>query len=676
MSVIFGLLNSWYFDLILSIGIALLGSIITLVVLHLKNRYRKIKSTLEHQFQTFFRDVQDPMIIMDGYSLLDCNAKAVALFQASCKEDILGCSLFTFSPRIQPDGQSSEEKAIQIINQVLEGEPQQYEWEHTALNGNHFFVEVQLHRLHFQGKQYIQAVLREITNRKRIEAQLYESERRYRILFENAPIGVFQSTLDGKITASNPSFARMLGFNTPQKLIESITDIATDLYENPEQRMHFIQELKIKRKQVHFNVRFRKRNNQTIFLNLYMTPVFDEQGTLQYIDGIAEDITERERAAQAIWESENRFRTAIELLPIIYAEFSLERRLLYLNHTGFHLTGYTPNDLHNGIYTNDLLKEITPEHVQGEDSLANLFDGMMIHLLRCKNGTLIPVQIHSVPLMNEDQVVGLRSVILDLSEQARMAREKKEQNRKLIQSDKLLALRELAAGIAHEINQPLSVIALGLSNIKRMVISDNQLEDRVNIKINKLQQSIERIKSLIEHIRIFSRDQADVSQQYFDCHEAIANALSMTENRYNRAGIVVQKDLQADQPILLGNMYKFEQVILNLLTNARDALEEKKKHEDITFQPTITLHSTRQDDRLLICVADNGIGIPPSIREKLFQPFFTTKPVDKGTGLGLSVSYGIIKEMAGDITIESTETIQTTITLTFYAPSKTPVSPS
>lgn len=246
--------------------------------------------------------------------------------------------------------------------------------------------------------------------------------------------------------------------------------------------------------------------------------------------------------------------------------------------------------------------------------------------------------------------------------------ERKVQNQKLLQTEKLIALAELSAGIAHEVNQPLSVISLGLSNIRHELTTKGYDKDKLLTKIAKLEKNVQRIDKIIEHVRIFSHEQNMEQHQIFNVHTSIEAALSLIGTQYNSHNIAIHKDFACTNPMLKGNPYQFEQVILNLLSNARYAIEQKvqvQSSKKIDYTKEIAIKTFRDNDVVSIEIKDNGIGIPEHNINKVLNPFFTTKPVNVGTGLGLSVSYSIIKNMKGTIEIESREGEYTIFTLVF-----------
>jgi len=224
----------------------------------------------------------------------------------------------------------------------------------------------------------------------------------------------------------------------------------------------------------------------------------------------------------------------------------------------------------------------------------------------------------------------------------------------LIQKSKLESLGELSAGMAHEINQPLGSISMGLENLQMKILDDDFSEEYIENKINSLFQDISRIKKIIEHIRTFSRDQQDEKYEKVSVNEVINNALSLITIQYKNHNINLSLELSANDTFAYGNKYKLEQVILNLLSNAKFAVDEKELNSNIKFyQKRITIRTRADRGKIYISIEDNGTGIPDDVINNIFDPFFTTKKAEAGTGLGLSIIYGIVKEMKGDIEVDS-----------------------
>lgn len=233
-------------------------------------------------------------------------------------------------------------------------------------------------------------------------------------------------------------------------------------------------------------------------------------------------------------------------------------------------------------------------------------------------------------------------------------RKRQRQQQLLIQKSKLESMGELSAGIAHEINQPLGGISMGLDNILFKLSMDGLSEEYLTNKINALFKDIDRIRQIINHVRVFSRDQDSEMLEQVDLNEVIYDALSMVSKQYNNHNIKISLKLCEEKCFTIGNKYRIEQVILNLLSNAKYAVEERqKKSNSELYVKTITIKSYGVNGHVVFEIEDNGTGIPKKNIDNIFDPFFTTKDVESGTGLGLSITYGIIKEMKGQITVDS-----------------------
>lgn len=230
----------------------------------------------------------------------------------------------------------------------------------------------------------------------------------------------------------------------------------------------------------------------------------------------------------------------------------------------------------------------------------------------------------------------------------------KKQQELLIQKTKLESLGELSAGLAHEINQPLGGISMGLENIIYKMSQDELDKEYLNSKINILFKDIDRINNIIEHVRTFSRDQQNTSIELVKVDEVVNTAVSFIKRQYINHQINLSINIPKGEYSTMGNPFRLEQVLLNILSNAKDAVNSQSEIDsNDKYEKTIQINLKNDDNYIFICLKDNGIGMTKKTKDKIFEPFFTTKDQHSGTGLGLSISYGIIKEMKGLISVES-----------------------
>ena len=233
-------------------------------------------------------------------------------------------------------------------------------------------------------------------------------------------------------------------------------------------------------------------------------------------------------------------------------------------------------------------------------------------------------------------------------------KEQQQQQQYIVQKSKLESLGELAAGIAHEINQPLGIMTLAFENLESKFNSGKITNEYLKQKTASIIENIDRIRDIINHIRIFSREYESIVLQKINVNKTILDVHKLINTQYKNHNINVILDLFEDSGFTVGSTLKLEQVLLNLLSNAKYALNENEiNYEEKEYVKTIKIKTSVVDNRINLMLEDNGTGINPKHLNKIFDPFFTTKPEWDGTGLGLSIVYGLIKEIHGEIKVKS-----------------------
>ena len=233
--------------------------------------------------------------------------------------------------------------------------------------------------------------------------------------------------------------------------------------------------------------------------------------------------------------------------------------------------------------------------------------------------------------------------------------EERETQAQLIQVSKLASLGEMATGIAHELNQPLNIIRLTADSLE-MAVEAGTAPSAADLreKLATVSSQTVRAATIIDHMRAFGR-KAPTAREPVSPSEVAVNATTLLREQLRLHGIELEVEAPNPCRTVLGNAIQLEQVVLNFLTNARDAINQRADWDKGGERRiTVRVVDDAVSDEVLITVADTGSGIPEAALERIFEPFFTTKEVGKGTGLGLSVSYGIITEMGGTIRAENT----------------------
>jgi len=366
-----------------------------------------------------------------------------------------------------------------------------------------------------------------------------------------------------------------------------------------------------------------------------------------------------EESYQEIQLSEEKYRTMFDAdpNPIIIADRET-LRILDVNATALEYYGYSRDEFLAMSFC-DLEFQADHELIEGVKTISlnhSTFYPKRVHKKKDGEPFYVNVHIRSVRFMGRDSLIATTP---DVTENV-------EKESQLIQASKMATLGTMASGIAHEINQPLNVIQVCSDYFMKMIKKGETIdEEDFYAMAEEIERNVQRAAQTITHMKDFSR-QSEVESDQLNINRPITDVFKILGQQLRIHGIDVTMDLADDLPPIVADHNRLEQVFINLVTNARDALDEKEAQSDgQDWNKILKIKSCVEDDHVVVTVYDNGIGIPEDIRDKVFEPFFTTKDVGKGTGLGMSISYGIIKDYSGTIDVESNPGNGTTFTITF-----------
>ncbi|MBF0482147.1 MAG: PAS domain S-box protein [Desulfovibrionaceae bacterium] len=502
---------------------------------------------------------------------------------------------------------------------------------------------------------------------------LRESERNYRDIFENAVEGIYRSTLDSRFITVNPSMARMFGYDSPEDMVASVTNIGEQLYAAPEDRVEFIRRIRSRGEIAGFEIRLRKKDGTVIWCAVSGRAVSGETGETDaigartQIEGLCVDVTARKQAELALREARNTLANIINSMPSIIAGVDAGGRITQWNDGARAVTG------------------IAAEDARGKE-IDRLLPGFASHLagLRAALSAGKPLTKRKIELraaegpryadlmvfpLEPDSPSGAVVRIDDITERVRM-------EEIMIQSEKMVSLGGLAAGMAHEINNPLGGIIQGVQNIQRRFspelpanVSDAAacgldiaaalpcyLERRqIPAFLEGIRECGERAARIVSNMLAFSR-KSESRRERVNLPALLDRSVELAANdydlkkQYDFKKIAITRDYEAGLPDVPCTPIEIEQVVLNLLKNAAHSLAGRPASAAAAH---IGLKAARDGDMARIEISDNGAGMTEAARKRVFEPFFTTKAVGEGTGLGLSVSYFIVQKHGGTITVSS-----------------------
>ncbi len=376
-----------------------------------------------------------------------------------------------------------------------------------------------------------------------------------------------------------------------------------------------------------------------IFAEVSASPIRDNYGNVKQIVHVSRNVTERRAMEEEIRKSEEFLKTIFTSMSDGMVITDLNGKILKVNDYFCKLLGYKSEELigqfgikyypeKNGNKIKESFNKFKKEQIADTIWELDLF---------AKSGELIPVSSRRTLLKDKNgNPFAVMAVFRDM-------REMRKLQEQLFQAEKLSATGGLIAGVAHELNNPLT----GVIGYSELLMKDINLTEKAAQRIKIIYEQSNRCKNIISNLLKFAR-KYNASKSEVSINEIIDSTLALNLYEMESGGIKVIKDLKRDIPKVFGDMNHLQSVILNLTQNAHHSLLEKKEGERI-----LKIKSDYIDDKIIIKVSDTGTGITEENIKKIFDPFFTTKEVGKGTGLGLSISHGIIKDHGGNIAVKS-----------------------
>jgi PAS domain S-box-containing protein len=488
------------------------------------------------------------------------------------------------------------------------------------------------------------AYIRDITERLRCEKELRDSGEKLRTLFERVRHGLFISSKEGRFIECNQALLDMLGYPNKKDLLRK--DLPQDVYVNLEDRNMFMERVEKEGYVKDMEVEFKKKSGEKITVLLTAYPIRSESGETVGYEGINLDITERKRIEEELREANEFFRNLIESSVDGIVATDMKGNIFIFNKGAEAIAGYTAEEVIGKIHitrlypegmANEIMEKLRSSDYGGVGKLSPVQLTVMN-----KTGEQIPIQLSAAMIFDRKGTeIASVGIFTDLRSRLNMERKLQETHLQLVSSEKMASLGKLAAGIAHEINNPLGGILIYSS----LLMEDLPKDDPKRQDLARVVQEAGRCKEIVTSLLEFAR-QTEPRMEPVDINRAITDGLFFLENQALFHNIRIVKNLDPSLPLATGNAGQLKQVFMNIIINAAEAMHGNG-------ELTINTYPALDRNTILMEFTDTGEGIPEENLSRIFEPFFTTKDVGKGTGLGLATSYGIIEDHGGKIFVKS-----------------------
>ena len=620
----------------------------------------------EKTYRELFNATTDAICLCanDNLSIVDANEAFQTLFGYS-KYEVAGLRIRDISLNKYP---FNTQGLREIATIVRSSGPQAVEWRCKKKNGQLFWAEALVKSVMIAGVPRILSSMRDITARMQTQQALADREQTLRSILEAAPL-VICLISHKSIVWSNRHMLETFGY-TPEE-VEGVKfsqffendDTFSNIRQNLMHQLRMCGEGRIEAEMLH-------KDGTAVPVALRVAPMDAKRPTEEVIC-IITDITSRKLWEKALMDRETRYRDIFDNAPVGILRATISGQALSMNKALSEMLGYdSPEEAINvfsqrltDLYANSARRDALKQQLQERNEVRDIEVEWQDNK---GNNKILSLYLRRLIEGDKELVDGFATDITEKRNAERLAKQRDEQ---LIQVDKLMSLGILTAGVAHEVNNPNNFIAINAPLLKKAwegiipLLDDlaaekgdftvgplnySRLRQHVPPLIDGIISGSQRIKKIVEDMKRFARQDAQVCIDNIDINLAVQTALSFINTRLAKSNCVLEVDYAKDLPTVSANAQQIEQVVLNLVINALDAMP--------TSGGILHVSTSRdQNGYLRIMFIDQGTGIKPDDMSKLFDPFFTTKRSQGGTGLGLAISQKIMQSYGGSLQLVNNE---------------------
>jgi PAS domain S-box-containing protein len=388
-----------------------------------------------------------------------------------------------------------------------------------------------------------------------------------------------------------------------------------------------------------FNIhQYRNQRGVWVVEEVHLSPCTDEQGRVMGVIESVRDISEAKRLETNLSETNELFGCLLNSMLGVVVAADLRGRILFVNHNAEQVLGYRPEEL-----LGKTLWELSPhEELKRLRSILDASNGpvrgVRTQIIK-KDGEVIPARVNLNYIHRGRAPIGTLGIITDLREMVKIERHLNSARMQVVQSDKLAVLGRMAAGVAHELNNPLTGITVYTDLLRDSLPADHPAQEDLSF----IAEDVDRCRDIVRDLLDYSR-QGSIELEALDLSQVVQGAFSLIRSDSMRRHLEVVTEFSPQPLTVQGDRKLLSQVFINLISNAMDAMQDRGK---------LTMR-TYEDEQGMRCaeISDTGAGIPQEHLAKIFDPFFTTKEPGEGTGLGLSVVFGVVSRHEGEISVK------------------------
>ncbi len=584
----------------------------------------------------------------DAIYWIGSDAKFINVNAAACealgytREELLKMTIHDIDPTFQPHVwlphwlDLKERRSL-----IIEGR-------HKTKSGRVFPVEIAVNYIEYAGKEYSCAFARDITVRKQAELELRTANEQLRMSIENMPLAYILLDTDYRVKEWNRSAERVFGYSKDEVLGKHLADLVIPWGDRPALDLTYHRLVKGHGKKSSRNEKNIRKDGTLISCRWYNTPLTGKDGETFAILSMVENLTDQIRIQNELKSVNERFKEFTELLPQTVFELDIKGKVLYTNRHGLDFTGYSPEDVENGLHTADLFAPVEwRKLVKAMTGLkkGRRVDGIELSLLM-KNGAHADVTVFANPIFNKDRICGIRGIMIDITETKKL-------REFASRAQRLEIAGRISGQVAHDFNNLLGPLFAFPDFIKEELPDGSKAIQY----LNHIEEAAGRMAEINQQLLTLGK-RGHYNQVPLSLNDIIINTIEDID--FLPDTIKIETDFAPDLKAIKGGSSQITRMILNLIDNASESMNNVGniliKTENYFADKTWSKYGRiPRGDYVKLTFSDTGCGIPDDVLPHIFDPFFTTKGLDskRGSGLGLSIVHAVMEDHNGYIDVDS-----------------------